>query len=307
MVNPINTPKLSLLQRQVAFGYTLEDLRFHLGPMARDGVQPLGSMGTDTPLAVLSNKSQLLYNYFKQLFAQVTNPPIDCIREEIITSTVTRLGSESDLLNPKPSNCHVIKLPHPLLTVEELEKLRQINVPGFKAITLPILFNIAEGTAGLEKALDELYAKTSKAIRDGFTLVILSDRGMDSDHAPIPALLAVSGLHHHLLRAGTRTRCSMLIESGEPREIHHFALLIGYGISAICPYLAYETLDDMIREGLLPDTDFKKAQKNYIKAVVKSVVKTMAKMGISTIQSYRGAQIFEAIGLNRAVIDKYFT
>jgi glutamate synthase domain-containing protein 2/glutamate synthase domain-containing protein 1/glutamate synthase domain-containing protein 3 len=297
----------TLLQRQMAFGYTFEDLRFLVGPMARDGVQPIGSMGTDTPLAVLSNKPQLLYNYFKQLFAQVTNPPIDCIREEIITSTVTRLGSESNLLNPSPGSCHIIELEYPILTVEELEKLRQVNVSGIQSVTLPILFDVARGTAGLERALAELYARADGAIRDGTSLIILSDRGISPTRAAIPALLAVSGLHHHLLRQGTRTRCSMIVESGEPREVHHFALLIGYGASAICPYLVYEVIEDMVRERLLPNLDAKTAQKNYIKAVVKSVVKTMAKMGISTIQSYRGAQIFEAIGLNTSVIDKYFT
>jgi len=297
----------TVFQRQQAFGYTFEDLRFILGPMASDGVQPLGSMGTDTPLAVLSNKPQLLYNYFKQLFAQVTNPPIDPIREEIITSTETMVGSEGNLLKPTPESCRMIKLEHPILTNEDLEKLRHVDRTGFKAVTLPILFQAADGAKGLEGALDQLFAATDKAIAGGSNIIILSDRGISTKNAPIPAMLAMSGLHHHLIRQGTRTRVGLVLESGEPREVHHFALLIGYGCSAINPYLAYESLDDMIHEGLLPGLDHKTAVKKYIKATVKGVVKTMAKMGISTVQSYRGAQIFEAIGLNHNVIDRYFT
>ncbi len=297
----------TVLLRQQAFGYTFEDLRILLTPMARDSVQPLGSMGTDTPLAVLSSKPQLLYNYFKQLFAQVTNPPIDCIREEIITSTYTTIGPEGNLLDPRPESCQQILLQGPVLSNEEFERLRHIHRPGFKSITLPILFKVDEGGQGLEKALDKLFAKASKAIQDGHNILVLSDRGIDAENAAIPALLAVAGLHHHLIRKGTRTRVALVLESGEPREVHHFALLIGYGAGAINPYLAFETLDDMIRQGLLKDIDHKKAVKNYLKAVTKSVVKTMAKMGISTIQSYCGAQIFEAVGLNHSVIDKYFT
>jgi glutamate synthase (ferredoxin) len=296
-----------ILQRQQAFGYTFEDLRFIIGPMANDGVQPLGSMGTDTPLAVLSNKPQLLYNYFKQLFAQVTNPPIDPIREEIITSTETMVGGRGGLLNPTPESCALIKLKHPILTNEELEKLRALDGKPFKSVTLPILFKAAEGAKGLETALDKLFAEADIAIAAGANILILSDRGISPDMAPIPALLAVSGLHHHLIRAGTRGRVGLVLESGEPREVHHFALLIGYGCSAINPYLAFTTLDDLIQQGLLTNTDHKTAIKKYIKAAVKGVVKTMAKMGISTIQSYRGAQIFEAVGLNSDVVNKYFT
>jgi glutamate synthase (ferredoxin) len=297
----------TIVQRQQAFGYTFEDLRFLIGPMARDGVQPLGAMGNDAPLAVLSNQPQLLYNYFKQLFAQVTNPPLDCIREEVITSTVTRLGSEANLLKPSPTSARIIELPTPILTEEELAKLEHLNVPGFKPVRLPILFKATDGAAGMERALEELFAKAREAIRNGHNLLILSDREVDAEHAALPALLVISGLHHHLIRDELRTRCSIVLDSGEPREVHHFALLIGYGASAICPYLAFETIDDMIREGLLPGLDRKIAIKNYAKAVVKSVVKTMAKMGISTIQAYRGAQIFEAIGLNREFVDEYFT
>ncbi|MGN6642076.1 MAG: glutamate synthase large subunit [Verrucomicrobiota bacterium] len=296
-----------ILQRQQAFGYTFEDLRFIVGPMANDGVQPLGSMGTDTPLAVLSNKPQLLYNYFKQLFAQVTNPPIDPIREEIITSTETMVGARGGLLNPTPESCALIKLEHPLLTNEDLEKLRHVDRPGFKAETLPILFRAADKTKGLEAALDQVFAAADQAIKDGVTILILSDRGISREQAPIPALLAVAGLHHHLIRAGTRSRVGLVLESGEPREVHHFALLIGYGCSAINPYLAYDTIDDLIAEKMLVNTDHKTAIKKYIKAAIKGVVKTMAKMGISTVQSYRGAQIFEAVGLNSEVVDKYFT
>jgi glutamate synthase domain-containing protein 2/glutamate synthase domain-containing protein 1/glutamate synthase domain-containing protein 3 len=296
-----------VLQHQQAFGYTFEDLRFIVGPMANDGVQPLGSMGTDTPLAVLSQKPQLLYNYFKQLFAQVTNPPIDPIREEIVTSTETMVGARGNLLKPTPESCALIKLEHPILTDAQLDKLKFIDRPGFKAVTLPILFKAADGAKGLETALDNLFAAADKGIKDGCNIIIISDRGVDEQNAPIPALLATAGLHHHLIRAGTRGKIGLVLESGEPREVHHFALLIGYGCSAINPYLAYETIDDLIKEGLLLKTDHKTAIKKFIKAAIKGVVKTMAKMGISTVQSYRGAQIFEAVGLNSEVVDKYFT
>jgi glutamate synthase (ferredoxin) len=297
----------TILQRQQAFGYSFEDLRFIVGPMARDGMQPLGSMGTDTPLAVLSQKPQLLYNYFKQLFAQVTNPPIDPIREEIITSTEIMVGGEGNLLEPTPQSGRLVKMHYPILTNEELEKLRHISRPGFKSVTLPILFKAANGPSELAKALDVVFAAADKAIVDGANIVVLSDRGVSATLAPIPALLAVSGLHHHLIRSGTRTKIGLILESGEPREVHHFAMLIGYGCTAINPYLAFETVADLMREKLLAETDHKVAVKKYIKAAVKGVVKTMAKMGISTIQSYHGAQIFEAVGLNSEVVDKYFT
>ena len=296
-----------ILQLQQAFGYTFEDLRFIVGPMARDGMQPLGSMGTDTPLAVLSQKPQLLYNYFKQLFAQVTNPPIDPIREEIITSTEIMVGGEGNLLQPQPESCRMVKMHFPILTNEELEKLRHINRPGFVAVTLPIVFKAADGAKGLETALEILFATADQQIANGANIVILSDHGIDAEHAPIPALLAVAGLHHHLIRSGTRTKIGMILESGEPREVHHFATLIGYGCTAINPYLAFRTIDDLIHEKLLTDTDHKKAVDKFIKAAVKGVVKTMAKMGISTIQSYHGAQIFEAVGVNSDVVNKYFT
>ncbi len=303
---PVYEEHGTVLQRQQAFGYAYEDLRVILEPMAKNGVEPIGAMGTDTPLAVLSDKPQLLYNYFKQLFAQVTNPPIDCIREEIVTSAVTTLGAERNLLDPSPESCRLIELKSPILTNEQLEKLRNVKVPGFRAVTLPILFDPLGGGAALKKAMDELCAAADKAAKDGVNLVILSDRGVSPAKAPIPALLAVAGLHHDMIRRGTRMKVGLVLESGEPREVHHYALLIGYGVGAVNPYLAYETLDDMIREGML-DVDHKTAIKNYIKACTKGVVKAISKMGISTIQSYGGAQIFEAVGLGRDVIDVYFT
>jgi glutamate synthase (ferredoxin) len=295
------------LRRLQAFGYSFEDLKVNLGPMAQNGIQPVGSMGTDTPLAVLSDKPQLLYNYFKQLFAQVTNPPIDPIREELITSTTLTLGTEGNLVRPGPESCHQLRLPLPILKNAELAKLRQTALPGMKVVTLPILFDPAKGKAGLADALDGLCAAADRAIADGAAILILSDKDVDRTHAPIPALLASAGLHHHLIRSGTRTRVGLVLESGEPREVHHFCLLLGYGVQAINPYLAFECLNDMIHEGLLPNLTYSAAVKGYIKAVSKGVVKVMAKMGISTIKSYCGAQIFEALGLSQELIDKYFT
>jgi glutamate synthase (ferredoxin) len=297
----------TVLQRQQAFGYTFEDLRIVMTPMARDGVEAVGSMGCDTPLAVLSSKPQLLYNYFQQLFAQVTNPPIDSIREELVTSALTTIGSERNLLKPKPMSCNFIKLPSPILTNEEFAKLKYIQQAGFKSVTLPILFKAADGEAGLARAMDDLCARASSAVEAGANILILSDRGVDVEMAAIPALLAVAGLHHHLIREGTRTRVGLVLESGEPREVHHFSLLIGYGVGAINPYVAFETIDSMVREGLLVNIAHEDACKNYVKAAVKGVVKVISKMGISTIQSYRGAQIFEAIGLHPSVVEKYFT
>ena len=297
----------TVLQRQQAFGYTFEDLRILMAPMARQAVEAVGSMGTDTPLAVLSGKPQPLYNYFQQLFAQVTNPPIDSIREEIVTSAITTIGTESNLLEPTPKSCHQIELKSPILTNEELAKLRHIDQPGFKSVTLPMLFRAEAGEQGLAQAMEDLYAQADQAIADGNNILILSDRGVDAQAAPIPALLACAGLHHHLIRAGTRTRVGLVLETGEPREVHHFSLLVGYGAGAINPYLAFETLDDMIRQNLLVDIDHAKACQNFVKAAVKGIVKIASKMGISTIHSYCGAQIFEAIGLSSSIIDKYFT
>ena len=296
-----------LIQRQQAMGYNYEDLRVILGPMACDGVQPLGSMGTDTPLAILSDRPQLLYSYFKQLFAQVTNPPIDPIREELITSTLTLLGSEGNLLAPEPESARFIRLEHPILTDCELEKLRGLDRTGFSSETLSLLFSAQGGPGALEQAVEALFASVDAAIAKGRNILILSDRGIDREQTAIPALLALSGVHHHLIREGNRTRVSLVVESGEPREVHHFAALIGYGANAINPYLAFESLDDMIAQGMLVGVDSYGAGKHFIKACVKGVVKTMAKMGISTIQSYRGAQIFEAVGVHSSVIERYFT
>jgi glutamate synthase (ferredoxin) len=297
----------SLIQRQMAFGYTFEELRLLLTPMARDGVEAVGSMGSDTPLAVLSDRPKLLYDYFQQLFAQVTNPPIDSIREEIVTSAQTTIGAERNLLKPEPESCHLIELKTPILTNTELAKLQHINEGGFKSVAIPILFNPKQGDRGLEEAMEDIYAQADRAIASGISLIILSDRGVSADKAPIPALLAVAGLHHHTIRKGTRTQFGLVLESGEPREVHHFAVLIGYGCGAINPYLAFETMEDLINQGLLVGVDAATARKNYIKSATKGVVKVASKIGISTIQSYRGAQIFEAIGLDRSVIDKYFT
>ena len=296
-----------LIRRQQAFGYSFEDLRLILEPMARDGMQPLGSMGTDTPLAVLSLRPQLLYDYFKQLFAQVTNPPIDPIREELITSTLTLLGAEANLLEPTPESARMIRLEHPLLCDRDLAKLASLQLPGFGVETLTLLFSAKDGADRMEQALNELFGAADAAVARGKNILILSDRGLNAEKAALPALLALSGLHHHLIRRGTRTRVALVLESGEPREVHHFAVLIGYGADAINPYLAFETLDDMIDQGWLAGIDRESAAKHYLKAAVKGIVKTMAKMGISTIQSYRGAQIFEAVGLHDSVIERHFT
>lgn len=304
-VEPIEST--STIQRQMAFGYTFEELRLLLTPMAMNGVEAVGAMGTDTPLAALSDRPKLLYDYFQQLFAQVTNPPIDSIREAIITSAETTIGSERNLLKPEPESCHLIELKTPILSNAELSKLRHVNQGQFKSITLSILFDPKQGVKGLEAMMEQICAKADEAIASGINIIILSDRGVDKDRAPIPALLAVAGLHHHLIRQETRTQVGIVLESGEPREVHHYAVLIGYGCGAINPYLAFETIDQMIADGLLVNVDSKTAHKNYVKAVTKGVIKIASKIGISTIQSYRGAQIFEAIGLNRSVIKKYFT
>ncbi|MFM7424062.1 MAG: glutamate synthase large subunit [Elainella sp.] len=299
------TPDLPLLQRQMAFGYTFEELRLLLTPMARDGVEAIGSMGADTPLAVLSDRPKLLYDYFQQLFAQVTNPPIDSIREEIITSPITTIGAERNLLKPEPESCRLIKLNSPILSNAELAKLKQQT--QFPTRVLDILFDPEAGVEGLTAANQSLCIQADQAIAEGVSILILSDRQTSRDQAAIPALLAVSGLHHHLIRTGSRTRVGIVLESGEPREVHHHALLLGYGCGAINPYLAFETLEAMIAQGSLPNVEPDKACKNYIKAATKGIIKVASKIGISTLQSYRGAQIFEAIGLNQSVIDAYFT
>ncbi|HVA47806.1 MAG TPA: glutamate synthase large subunit [Pirellulales bacterium] len=297
-----------LLALQRAFGYTLEDLRIILAPMAIDAQEPVGSMGNDTPLAVLSDRPQLLYNYFKQLFAQVTNPPLDGIREEIVTSLITTVGSEGNLLAEAPGQCRLLRLEQPILTNAELAAIKVLDRPGYKARTLSMLFPRAEGAAALERRMHELRKEASQAIAEGATLLILSDRGVDAERVPIPALLATSGVHHHLIREETRTRCGLIVETGDAREVQHFALLTGYGAGAVNPYLAFATLEQMQSERCLPaDMPIEKLEKNFVKAAGKGLLKVMSKMGISTQQSYRGAQIFEAIGLNRKLIDEYFT
>ncbi len=297
----------TIRQRQIAFGYTEEDRRLLLAPMATNGEEPVGSMGTDTPLAVLSDRPRLLYDYFKQLFAQVTNPPLDAIREELVTSMESTIGPERNLLEAEPESCRQIKVKYPIIDNDQLAKLRDIDRPGFKATTLSMLFPAAAGPAGLERAMDALRGQASRAIDDGCTIVILSDRGVNGDQAPIPSLLATAGIHHHLVREGARTRCALVVESGDAREVHHMAMLLGYGAGAVNPYLGFETLDDMIRDRTLEGVTHDRAVSNYIRALNKGILKVMSKMGISTLQSYCGAQIFEAIGLEQAFVDRCFT
>jgi glutamate synthase (ferredoxin) len=297
----------TVLRRQHAFGYTREDVKQLLEPMARTGEEPTGSMGTDTPLAVLSDRPRLLYDYFKQLFAQVTNPPLDAIREELITSMESTIGPERNLLEPEPESCRQISVRYPIIDNSQLAKLRHIRLQGFSAMTLPMLFRAADGAAGLAHALEELNTQATEAVKAGYTILILSDRGVGQELAPIPSLLATAGVHHHLVRQGARTRCALVVESGDAREVHHVALLIGYGAGAVNPYLAFESLDDMIRHRLLEGISHDAAVINYIRALNKGVLKVMSKMGISTLQSYCGAQIFEAIGLESPFVDRYFT
>ncbi len=298
----------TLLKQQRAFGYTLEDLKVILAPMATDGSEAIGSMGNDTPLAVLSDRPQPLYSYFKQLFAQVTNPPLDAIREEIVTSLITTIGSEGNLLVETPEQCRLLRLETPILTDHDLAKIKAVDRPGLRARTLSTLFPGAEGPEGMRRRLEALRVEASQAIADGITLIVLSDRGVNAEMVPIPALLACSGVHHHLIREASRTRCGLIIESGEPREVHHFALLTGYGAGAINPYLALATIRDMKEHGFFAeDAKIEKLEKNYVKAVGKGLLKVMSKMGISTQQSYRGAQIFEAVGLNKPFVEEYFT
>jgi glutamate synthase (ferredoxin) len=300
----------TVLRRQEVFGYTAEDVRVLINPMAATGTEPVGAMGNDQALAVLSERPQLLYSYFKQLFAQVTNPPIDAIREEIIMATEMAIGPEGNLLEPDPCSAHQLELPSPVLSNEELEKIRHLSSPndphGFKTLTLPILYRVADGGAGLRRAIEQVRDRAAEAIAEGHNIIILSDRGHNADEAPIPALLAVAAVHHHLVRAGTRTQTGLVLESGEPREVHHFALLIGYGASAVNPYLAFETVHDQVRLGMISGSA-ESAEKKYRKAIAKGIVKVISKMGISTIQSYHGAQVFEAIGLSQDFIDEYFT
>ncbi len=301
-------PALSapLWQMQKNFGYTYEQVQKVVLPMAEKGVEPTGSMGADMPLAVLSDRPQLLYDYFHQLFAQVTNPPIDAIREEIVTSTRVYIGSEGDLLAPSPQSCRQLKLPSPIMTDAEMAKVRALSSEGFKPCTISILYDVEDGSKGIEAAMRRMCKELDEQFAAGCTIFILSDRGVTEKRAAIPALLAVSGFQAHTNRRGIRTQLSILLESGEPSEVHHFALLVGYGVTAINPYLALATVTDLVESGMLKGQTAEEAQAHYIKAVVKGIVKVMSKMGISTVQSYRGAQIFEAVGLNRDLIDTYF-
>ena len=296
---------LERLQR--AFGYTLEDLSFILQPMAASGKEAVGSMGNDTPLAVLSDKPQLLYSYFKQGFAQVTNPPLDAIREELVTSVQTALGPESNLLEPRPESCHCITLPSPFITNRMLARIRALEDKTFTPEVLHMVFPVADGPEGMEPALHRLFEQARTAIESGTTLLILSDRGVDAEHAAIPALLAVAGLQEYLVRHKLRTSTSIIVETGEAREVHHLALLVGYGATLVNPYLALESVEALRQDGHLDqDLEVDAAIDNYITAITKGVLKVMSKMGISTVDSYRGAQIFEAIGLNPDVIARYF-
>jgi glutamate synthase (NADPH/NADH) large chain len=297
-----------LVEKQIAFGYTEEDLKMVIAPMASQGQEPVGSMGDDSALAVLSNRPQLLFSYFKQLFAQVTNPPIDPLREELVMSLRSFIGRERNLLDETPEHCRMLRIPHPILTPEDMSRLRNATHPDVAAKEVDILFPAGGDGKALEAALSDVFERAERHIREGATLVILTDRRMDRDRAPIPSLLATSGLHHHLIRRGLRTRAGIIIETDEAREVMHFALLIGYGANAICPFLAFSTVRDMAETGLLERPILPgESIDHYITAIKKGLLKTLSKMGISTVKSYTGAQIFEAVGLGKALVEKYFT
>ncbi|MEJ7785055.1 MAG: glutamate synthase central domain-containing protein, partial [Solirubrobacteraceae bacterium] len=294
--------------RRLAFGYSQEDLRVLITPMAARGEEPIGSMGNDAALAVLSDQRPPLFSYFKQLFAQVTNPPIDPIRESIVMSLATGVGAERNLLAESPEHAHQLVMDQPILRNSELETLRHVSHEIFSAETIDITWPVAQGAEGMTRALAEVCDAASAAVAAGVNILILSDRAVRSDRAPIPALLAVAAVHHHLVREGTRLRAGLVLESGEPREVHHFATLIGYGASAINPYLLFDTVDELVTEGRVPDVSSPDdAQKHVVKAIGKGLLKTISKMGISTTQSYCGAQIFEAVGLEKELVDRFFT
>ncbi|GIH02992.1 glutamate synthase [Rhizocola hellebori] len=301
----------AVLRRQLTFGYTEEELRVLVTPAARDGAEPIGSMGTDTPIAVLSERPRLLFDYFSQLFAQVTNPPLDAIREEIVTSVGGTIGPEQNLLAPSAASCRQIVLPFPVLDNDELAKLIHIDddgdMPGFKAITVSGLYRVHDGGEGLKARLIEICRHISEAIEDGARLIVLSDRDATADLAPIPSLLLTACVHHHLIREQTRTMVGLITETGDAREVHHMALLLGYGAGAVNPYLAFESIEDMIASGEITGIDPYKAVRNYVKAMGKGVLKVMSKMGISTVASYIGAQVFEAVGLSEKLVERYFT
>jgi glutamate synthase (NADPH/NADH) large chain len=303
----------SVRRRQQTFGYTHEELKIILGPMARMGAEPVGSMGTDTPIAVLSDRPRLLFDYFQQLFAQVTNPPLDAIREELVTALSARVGPEHNLLAPGPASCRQLVLPFPIMDNDELAKVIEVNedgdLPGFRTAVISGLYRVGGGGRALERALDAVRAEASRAIGKGARIIVLSDRNSDEVYAPIPSLLLTAAVHHHLIREKTRTKVGLIVECGDAREVHHMALLIGFGAGAVNPYLAFESIEDMITEGIngLGGLDPHDAVKNYIKASGKGVLKVMSKMGISTVASYCGAQVFEAIGLGQDLVDEYFT
>jgi glutamate synthase (NADPH) large chain len=301
----------SVQRRQQTFGYTEEELKILLAPMARTGAEPVGSMGTDTPVAVLSQRPRLLYDYFVQLFAQVTNPPLDAIREELITSVSATIGPEANLLDPGPASCRQVVLPYPVIDNDDLAKIISIDVdgdmPGFKATRVSGLYRVADGGKGLKARLVEICRGVSEAIEDGVRILVLSDRDSTVDLAPIPSLLLTAVVHQHLVREQTRTQVALIVESGDCREVHHVAVLMGFGAAAVNPYLAFESVEDLITTGALTGIAPAKAIRNYVKALGKGVLKIMSKMGISTVASYTGAQVFEAVGLDRALVDRYFT
>lgn len=299
----INTP---LRQQQKAFGYTWEQVKNVIIPMAQNGIEPTGAMGADLPLAILSDKPQLLFDYFHQFFAQVTNPPIDAIREEIVTSTRVYIGSEGNILSPAPQSCHQIKLSSPIMTDDELHRIRNLDTEGFRTCTLSLLYDPSKGSKGISQCMKSIYQEIDEKFEQDFDIFILSDRGVDAEHAAIPSLLAVSGMQNYTTKRSIRTQLSILLESGEPTEVHHFALLLGYGVTAINPYLALATVTAACNDGLLDARSVEEAHAHYIKALVKGIVKTMSKMGISTVQSYRGSQLFEAVGLSTKLINEYF-
>ncbi len=303
-------PHSSVVRRQRAFGYTEEELRIILAPMAKSGLEPLGSMGSDTPIAVLSKRPRLLFDYFAQIFAQVTNPPLDAIREELVTSLGASLGPEQNLLDPTAASCRQIQLPFPVLDNDELAKIIHVNADGnqegFAAHIVRGLFQVSEGGEGLRARIEEIRREVSEAIKNGAHIIVLSDRDGDSENAPIPSLLLTSAIHHHLIREKTRTQVGLVVEAGDVREVHHVALLIGYGAAAVNPYLAMESVEDLVHQGVISGVTPEKAVRNLIKALGKGVLKVMSKMGISTIASYTGAQVFEAVGLSNELIDEYF-
>ncbi len=300
----------SVRRRQQTFGYTEEELKILLAPMARAGAEPIGSMGTDTPISPLSTRPRLLYDYFHQLFAQVTNPPLDAIREELVTSLQSTIGPEGNLLDPGPASCRQIVLPYPVIDNDELAKILSIDedgdLPGFKAVRVSGLYRIREGGAGIKARLTEICRHVSEAIEDGVRILVLSDRDSNADLAPIPSLLLTAAVHQHLVREQTRTQVALIVESGDCREVHHAAVLIGYGAAAVNPYLAFESVEDMISTGVLTGMDRVTAVRNYVKALGKGVLKIMSKMGISTVSSYCGAQVFEAVGLDTRLVQRYF-